>query len=105
MDLTKQSTDERIEQETSALELERHGEATMTVGKALLGMDLILVCFVDISVRTGSRLFVWWVIAEGVLGLLLVAIGLHQKSEAQKELNALEPTEVATLRRSSCRQA
>jgi hypothetical protein len=83
--------DEGIEQETRALELERRGELIMTVGKALLGMELILVCFVDISVRTGSRLFVWWVIAEGLLGLLLVLIGVHQKSEALTKLEILQP--------------
>jgi hypothetical protein len=91
MDLTQERATERIERETSALDLERHGEAMLTVAKALLGVDLILVSFVDISVRTGSRLFVWWVIAEGLLGLLLVIIGLYQESEAHKELSALEP--------------
>lgn len=55
MDLTE-GMDERIQEETSALELERRGEALITVAKALLGMGLILVCFVEISVRTGSRL-------------------------------------------------
>lgn len=92
MDLTE-GMDERIQEETSALELERRGEALITVAKALLGMGLILVCFVEISVRTGSRLFIWWVIIEGLLGLLLVAIGLHQKSEAHKKLSALAPEE------------
>jgi len=83
--------EERVERETAALELERHGEVYLTVGKALLGMELILVCFVDISLRTGSRLFVWWVVAEGLLGVLLLAIGVRQKSEAHRTLSALEP--------------
>jgi hypothetical protein len=91
MDLTEERVEQRIEQETAALELERHGEAIITVGKALLGMELILVCFVDISVRTGSRLFIWWVIAEGLLGLLLVIIGVHRKSKAHSKLSILEP--------------
>lgn len=82
--------DERIRVETSALELEQHGEAFITVGKALIGMDMILVCFVEISVRTGSRLFIWWVIIEGLLGLLLVIIGVTHKSKAHEQLSSLE---------------
>jgi hypothetical protein len=91
MDLSEQQADQRVEQETGALELERHGEVSITVGKALLGMDLILVCFVEIGIRTGSLLFLWWVLAEGMLGLILTGIGLHQKSEAQGKLNTLAP--------------
>jgi pheromone shutdown protein TraB len=91
MDLTEERTDQRIERETAALELQRHGEVNLTVSKALLGMDLILVCFVEVGLRTGSRLFLWWVIAEGILGLVLMGIGLHQKSKAQRRLEALQP--------------
>jgi hypothetical protein len=92
MDSSEERADQRIERETAALALERHGDGIMTVGKALLGMDLILVCFVDIGFRTGSLLFLWWVLAEGLLGLVLIGVGAHQKSEAQRELNALEPS-------------
>jgi hypothetical protein len=91
MELREEVSDQRVEQETCALELERRGEVSMTVGKALLGMDLILACFVMIGLRTGSLLFLWWVLAEGVLGLVLIGVGLHQKSEAEGKLNTLEP--------------
>lgn len=91
MDVMEERMEQRIERETAALELERCGEAIITIGKALLGMELILVCFVDISVRTGSRLFIWWVVVEGLLGLILVAIGVRQKSRAHISLDALEP--------------
>ena len=83
--------DERIRLETSAMELEEHGEAFITVGKALIGMDMILVCFVEISVRTGSRLFIWWVILEGLLGLICVIIGVTHKSKAHEQLSSVEP--------------
>lgn len=83
--------DRRILEETDALELQSHGEVAVTVAKALLGMDLILVCFVDVGFRTGSLLFLWWVIAEGLLGLILMGIGLGQTSKAQRRLDALEP--------------
>jgi hypothetical protein len=91
MDSREEHADQRIERETAAVALECNGEGMITVGKALLGMDLILVCFVDIGFRTGSLLFLWWVLAEGILGLILIGLGVHRKSEAQRELNALEP--------------
>lgn len=95
MDMLEEPVDQRIERETAALEIERHGEVNITVAKALLGMELILICFVDVSLRTGSRLFVWWVIAEGLLGLLLLGIGLRQKSEAHSTLTTLAPRQAS----------
>ncbi|HUO14582.1 MAG TPA: hypothetical protein VMX38_06320 [Verrucomicrobiae bacterium] len=83
--------DRRILEETDALELQSHGEVAITVAKALLGMDLILVCFVAVGFRTGSLLFLWWVVAEGLLGVILMGIGANRKSKAQKALSALEP--------------
>lgn len=91
MEAVEEHLPERIDRESQALELERHGNAVITVGEALLGMDLILVCFVNIGFRTGSYLFFWWVIAEGVLGLILMGVGSQQKSKAKKRLAALEP--------------
>jgi hypothetical protein len=91
MDLRDEREDQRIEREAAALELESRGEAIITVSKALLGMELILVCFVDIGLRTGSRLFLWWVIAEALLGVVLAATGMHHKAEAKRRLSVLEP--------------
>jgi len=82
------SADQQVDREANALELERQGGVIATVGKALLAMDLILVCFVDVGFRTGSYLFLWWVIAEGLLGLALLGVGAHQKSQAEKTLSA-----------------
>jgi hypothetical protein len=95
MDMTDKPVDERIESETAALQLEQRGEVAITVGKALLAMDLILVCFVGIGLRTGSFLFSWWVGVEGLLGSVLMIIGIRQKSEAQRKLATLEPTKIA----------
>lgn len=91
MEATRESVAERIDREEKALELERYGDVAITVGEALLGMDLILICFVDIGFRTGSYLFLWWVIAEGLLGIILFVVGALQKSKAEAKLNALEP--------------
>lgn len=91
MEAVEEHIDERIDRESQALELERHGDAIITVGEALLGMDLILVCFVDIGFRTGSYLFFWWVIAEGMLGVILMVVGSQRKSKAKRRLRTLEP--------------
>lgn len=91
MDSSEERAHQQIERETAALVQRDIGEGFITVGKALLGMDLILVCFVDIGFRTGSLLFFWWVLAEGILGLILLAIGVREKSGARRELEAVEP--------------
>lgn len=91
MNQTAEHADQRIERETAALELQRHGEVILTVAKALLGMELILICFVIVGLRTGSYLFLWWSVAEGVAGLVLVWMSLQKKSQAKKVLQALEP--------------
>jgi hypothetical protein len=82
---------QRIQKEMAALELESLGNVFITVGAALLGMELILICFVDISIRTGSYLFIWWVLGEGLLGVLFIVIGMHRKSKARRQLKPLEP--------------
>jgi hypothetical protein len=91
MDLMYEHARERIATETASLEVESRGDTIITVGETLLWFDLILICFVEIGLRTGSHLFLWWVIAEGVLGVVLVAIGMYHKSKARKNLDALEP--------------
>lgn len=92
MDRMNDSADQRIERTSAALDAESHGETIITVGKVLLWFNLILICFVVVGLRLGSHLFLWWVIAEGVLGVVLVAFGMRWKSEAQRTLTALEPT-------------
>jgi len=67
--------EEHIQREVEALEEQRQGSVLMTTGKVLLWMDLILVCFVYVGLRTGSLLFLWWVLGEAVLGFALMAVG------------------------------
>jgi pheromone shutdown protein TraB len=91
MNLMDADANDRIAREAASLEVESRGDTIITMGEILLWFDLILICFIEIGLRTGSRLFLWWVIAEGVLGLVLVAIGMHHKSMARRDLTALEP--------------
>jgi hypothetical protein len=52
--------EEHIQREEAALEERRQGVIMLTVGKVLLWMDLILVCFVYAGLSAGSYLFLWW---------------------------------------------
>jgi len=60
------------------VERQRLGHALITVGKLLLWIDFLLLVYVSIGLRGGSQLWLWWVIAEGVTGLLLIEIGMHR---------------------------
>jgi pheromone shutdown protein TraB len=82
----------RIEQETALLERQRRAGVMITVGKVLLWMDLILACFVYVGLKSGSHFFLWWVIAEGVLGFALLGVGSQKRSEVNRILAELSPT-------------
>ena len=71
-----------------ALEAERRGLALQAVGYILLVFDSLLVVFVPIGFRTGSMMWLWWVLVEGVLGFALVAAGAHLRSRLTEELSA-----------------
>jgi hypothetical protein len=57
----------------------RTGNTLVTVGKVLLWMDFLLFAFVFVGYRSGSDFWIWWVIIEGVLGLVLLEVGLHKR--------------------------
>lgn len=86
-----ESVEANIQREVTALEQLRRGAVTKTVGKVLLWMDLILVCFVYAGLRAGSHLFLWWVLGEGLLGLALIGAGSLKRAEAERDLAALAP--------------
>jgi hypothetical protein len=81
--------EEHIQREIEAREERRQGSVIMTVGKVLLWMDLILVCFIYVGLRAGSDLFLWWVLGEAVLGFVLMVIGSHKRADARKKLAEL----------------
>jgi pheromone shutdown protein TraB len=85
-----QVIEEEIQRETATLEQQRRSMVMMTVGKVLLWMDLLLVCFVYVGLRSGSDLFLWWVAGEGVLGLVLLGVGSHGRITANRKLAQLK---------------
>ncbi len=60
----------------------RRGTVVMAAGRVLLWMDLLLLSFVYMSVRDGSDFWLWWVIAEALLGGSLVLFGSWYRSRA-----------------------
>jgi hypothetical protein len=55
------------------------GNTLVTVGKVLLWMDFLLLAFVYVGIRSGSDFWMWWVILEGVLGLVLLEVGSRKR--------------------------
>ena len=84
-----------IGREERFLTLLRRARVAMTVGKVLLWMDLLLLCFVYVGLRSGSKMWLLWVLAEGVLGLVLVLAGAYQRRRAQEQLDSMSPQQRA----------
>jgi phosphate/sulfate permease len=83
---------ERIQNETALLEQQRRGAVSITVGKVLLWMDLLLAIFVYDGIRAGSHLYLWWVVGEFILGVGLMVWGKSVRSEASRRLAEMSPT-------------
>ena len=74
---------DRVEEE-AILERRRSGLVLITVGKVLLWMDFLLMAFIYVGIRSGSDFWLWWVVAEGVLGLILIEIGSRRRGSLTK---------------------
>jgi hypothetical protein len=83
---------ELVRREELLLRQQRRGGVLKTVGKVLLWMDLIFVCFVYVGLQTGSHLYWWWSIGEFILGAGLMVYGTHLRSDASRRLAAMSPT-------------
>jgi hypothetical protein len=68
----------RLEEE-GIVEKQRRGLVLITVGKVLLWFDFLLLAFVYVGLRSGSHMWLWWVLAEGIVGLVLIEVGSHKR--------------------------
>lgn len=75
--------------EEAVLRRQRRGRVMMTVGKVLLWMDLLLLCFVYVGLRGGSDFWLAWVVIEGALGFGLLGFGLRQRNHARRQLDQM----------------
>jgi hypothetical protein len=60
------------------------GSVLMTLGKVLLWTDFLLLMFVYVGWKSGSHMWLWWVLGEGILGLILLEIGRHKRGSLTK---------------------
>lgn len=58
---------------------QRTGSAVMMVGKVLLWMDLLLLAFVYVGLRGGSRMWLYWVIGQALVAVVLLIIGIRRR--------------------------
>jgi hypothetical protein len=71
--------------EESAIEDEKRvGSVLMTLGKVLLWTDFLLLMFVYVGWKSGSHMWLWWVLGEGILGIILLEIGRHKRGSLTK---------------------
>ena len=71
----------RIKDEAGTNHEARVGAAMITAGKVLLWMDLLLLIFVYVGIKSGSHMWMWWVLGEGLLGVVLIAFGSRKRAE------------------------
>jgi len=60
----------------------RIGSTLAMVGKVLLWMDALLLLFVFVGLRSGSHMWEYWVVGQGILGLALLTYGVRRRNQA-----------------------
>jgi len=81
----------RIKDEAGTAGEARRGAAMITVGKVLLWMDLLLLIFVYTGLKSGSHMWMWWVLGEGLLGIVLIAVGTRKRAEGIQRTSREDP--------------
>ena len=63
-------------------DLEYRALTLRALGWLLLVLDAIVVVFIFVGIRTGSLMWLYWAVIEGVVGIVLVAAGLRAEQIA-----------------------
>jgi hypothetical protein len=69
-----------IVQDMSGIGRARRGSAMAMAGKVLLWIDLLLLAFVYVGIRSGSRFWLYWVAAQAILGFALLGFGIRRRA-------------------------
>ena len=80
------SESERLRATDEAVHEQRLGSVLITVGWVLIAMDCILAVWIWVGLRSGSEMWLWWVIVEGIVGLSFIFFGRHKRQAATREL-------------------
>ncbi|MEP6643660.1 MAG: hypothetical protein ABJA69_04135 [Acidobacteriaceae bacterium] len=74
-----------IRQEEAGIDKQqRAGMLLMTVGKIMLGMDLLLLAFVYVGLKGGSQMWLWFVIGDGIAAIALIAVGASKRGSLSR---------------------
>jgi hypothetical protein len=73
-----------IDQDMSGIGSARHGSTMAMVGKILLWMDLLLLAFVYVGLRSGSHMWAYWVLGQGILGFALLGFGMRRRAREMR---------------------
>lgn len=65
---------------------EERGLGIKAVGFAMLGFVGIVLVFVPIGLRVGSRFWLFWVAIQGFIGMSLVGFGTMMEKKAAQEI-------------------
>ena len=75
-----------IRQEEAGIDKQqRAGMLLMTVGKIMLGMDLLLLAFVYVGLKGGSQMWLWFVIGDGIAAIALIAVGVSKRGSLSRD--------------------
>ena len=75
-----------IRQEEAGIDKQqRAGMLLMTVGKIMLGMDLLLLAFVYVGLKGGSQMWLWFVIGDGIAAIALIAVGASKRGSLSRD--------------------
>jgi hypothetical protein len=81
---------EDIRQKTTAsdvaLRAQRTGAVMSVVGWTLVGFDCLIAVWIWVGLRSGSDFWLYWVVIEGVLGLVLIWMGTRRRAEGARSL-------------------
>ena len=75
---------EQLRATGEAVHERRPGSALIVVGWVLIAMDCILAVWIWVGLRSGSDMWLSWVIGEGVLGLVLIFFGWHKRQGGEQ---------------------
>ena len=82
---------ERTSRMNAAAQGEHIGLVLRSLGWQLLIFDMIPVVFVWVGLRSGSWMWLWWALIEGMVGSLLVIAGNYYKEYAAAQVGRGEP--------------
>jgi hypothetical protein len=80
---------EDIRQKTTAsdaaMQAQRTGSVMRLLGWILIAFDCLIAAWIWVGLRSGSDLWLYWVIIQGVVALVLIWLGTRRRVEGVRE--------------------